>query len=194
MIEKNKPLDWLDYEFIIITKHKETEATLLATYVHASLHSPDPSTQLGALIIANKNTLLGVNGISRGLEPTHEQLMDRGTKYLALNHAERHAIYSAASSGLSTKGTTMVCPWYSCPDCAKAIVGANIKKVVGHLQMFRLTPDRWKPAINAGMKILAAGDVEMCLFDGPVGGADDVSVRFGGEMFWPGRCLDIVTK
>lgn len=198
VIPNQRPLDWLDYDFTIIKNHQQIEAYLLAAYTHASIHSIDPSTQLGSVLVAKRGdkeyTLLGVNAPSRGLNPTPEQLQDRSLKMLATIHSEVSSVCAAASAGFATKGAALICPWYSCPDCAKVIVGANIKKVVGHLQMFRATPDRWKPAIAAGMQILAAGGVEMCLFDGPVGGADDVSIRFNGEMFWPGRCLDIITS
>lgn len=195
-----RPISWLDYDIDIVKNSVGIEAYLLAAYAHASVHSPDPSTQLGAVLVAKRQekeaTLLGHNAPSRGLNLTPEQLNDRSLKMLVTLHAEESALLSAASAGFQCRGATLVCPWYSCPECAKAIVAARISRVIGHLQMFQLTPDRWKPSIDAGFRILHAGGVKTSLYDGPIGPGDEtgVSIRFNGVPFQPGRCgLEIVT-
>lgn len=197
---KQRPVQWLDFDFTIIKNHPNTEAALLAAYTHAQTHSSDPSTQLGSVLFASRGdktfSVLGVNAPTRGMKPTEEQLQNRDVKLLLTEHAERSAIYAAAAAGLSTRGANFFVPWYACAECARAVVSAGIGRIIGHLPMFQNTPDRWQNSIRIGMQILHAGGVETCLYDGPVGTGDDtgVSIRFNGVAFHPGRSgLEIVT-
>jgi len=190
-------LSWTKCPFAII-KGVEVESSLLAAYTHASVHSPDPSTQLGAVLAARRGdktfTMVGNNGPSRGIQLSDELLNNRNLKLTAFVHAEQAAILSAASAGFQCRGATLFVPWYACIDCAKNIVGAGIIRVVGHKQMMEKTPEHWRASINAGLSILTIAGVECCLFDGPVGpsGDDGVTVRFNGETWKPGEILEIV--
>ena len=45
-------------------------------------------------------------------------------------HAEQNAIFYAARNGLNTEGTSIYVTHAPCPNCAKAIASAGIKRVV----------------------------------------------------------------
>lgn len=98
--------------------------------------SKDPSTKVGALIIAPGMEIraTGWNGFPRGVEDTQERLNDRPTKYLYVAHAEANAITNAARSGVSTDGCSLlVTALHPCNDCAKLVIQAGIKKVYAPL-------------------------------------------------------------
>ncbi|MFX8778102.1 deaminase, partial [Acinetobacter baumannii] len=83
---------------------------------------------------------------------------ERPLKYQFVEHAERNSIFHAAREGSKLAGSTMYCPWYACADCARAIIQAGIKEVVGHQKCFDLTPGHWKESIaNAFQMFEEAG-------------------------------------
>lgn len=47
-----------------------------------------------------------------------------------MEHAERNAIYDACKYGISLKGTTAYLPWFPCADCARALVGVGVVRMV----------------------------------------------------------------
>ena len=94
--------------------------------------SKDRSRQVGAVIVDDRQTLvsMGWNGFPRGGNDLVEERHDRPAKYLWTEHAERNAIYNAASNGVKTAGCTMYIKWYPCADCARAIIQSGIKKLI----------------------------------------------------------------
>ena len=94
--------------------------------------SKDTSTQVGAVIVDNENTILsvGYNGFPRGVDDSIEERFERPIKYMYTEHAERNAIYNAVRNGLRLKGAKIYIPWCSCADCARAIIQSGIKTVV----------------------------------------------------------------
>lgn len=92
--------------------------------------SKDPSTKVGAVIIDSREVVraLGWNGIPRGVTDVGRDT--RPEKYLWYEHAERNAIYNAASTGTPLEGTTLFTTLPPCSDCARAIIQSGIKKVV----------------------------------------------------------------
>lgn len=136
-------------------------------YKYAS-YSPDKSNQNGAIIADEHGQVItyGYNTFPPGIVWDEEQIEDRGWKLAFIEHAERNCIYSLIKKNAVRKNMIMVCPWFACTDCARAISLAGIKKVVGHKQRMDQTPDRWKPSVEAGMSILKAGGVEMEFMDG----------------------------
>jgi len=94
--------------------------------------SKDTSTQVGAVIVDNENTILsvGYNGFPRGVDDSIEERFERPQKYMYTEHAERNAIYNAVRDGLQLKGAKIYIPWCSCSDCARAIIQSGIKTVV----------------------------------------------------------------
>jgi dCMP deaminase len=122
---------------------------LREAYLNALL-SDDPVTQLGAVIVKDRKAIMnGCNHFPKGVRLTAERL-ERPKKYEFMEHAERNVIFNCARWGKSALGCTLYAPWYACADCARAIIAAGIRKVVGHKQLFDKTPKRWKASIETG--------------------------------------------
>ena len=94
--------------------------------------SKDKSRGVGAVIADDNQRVIavGYNGFPRGANDDLPERHERPAKYLWTEHAERNAIYSAASHGSRTSGCTIYLRWYPCCDCARAIIQSGIKKVV----------------------------------------------------------------
>jgi dCMP deaminase len=149
-------------------------------YEYAKKFSPDPRTQNGAVIV-NPNTLeiisYGANRFPDGVKNLPERLQPENKRDY-LEHAERDAIFSALRQGKNTQGATMYVPWFACSDCAKAIIGAGIRCVVGHLTPCATT-NTWTPSINIGLTMLEEANVNYRYFDGVIGVKN---LRFSGEI------------
>lgn len=93
--------------------------------------SKDRSRKVGAIIINDDNRIIatGYNGMPIGVNDDVDSRHERPIKYMYTEHAERNAIYSAALSGISTKGATIVLMWFPCADCARGIIQSGIKEV-----------------------------------------------------------------
>lgn len=94
--------------------------------------SKDPSTKVGAVLLGpnGEGGAWGYNGAPRGCNADVDHRSDRPEKYFWFEHAERNAIYTAARTGFTTTGCTMVVTHAPCMDCARGIVQAGIKKVI----------------------------------------------------------------
>lgn len=133
--------------------------------------SPDPNTQIGAVILnPGMNTVVGQgrNDFPRHVHILPERLKSP-EKYSFIEHAERNAIYDAAWSGKKTLGTTMVCTLPACADCGRAIIQSGIAKVIGHKKTFEMIPERWQSSISTSLQMMMEADVEVVLWDGVVG-------------------------
>ena len=95
--------------------------------------SKDPSTQAGAVIINQKNIVLGLgyNGFPRGIDDEKLSWEREGdfinTKYAYVVHAEENAVYNANAS---TDGGILFCTLFPCNECAKTIIQNGITEVV----------------------------------------------------------------
>ena len=112
--------------------HPELDSFYLRIAAHvAQTQSDDPHTQNGAVLVTEQGIVVSAaNQLPRGVVIAPSRL-DRPTKYMYVEHAERNAIYTAARQGLPTKRATLYCPWFACADCARAIICAGITEVVG---------------------------------------------------------------
>lgn len=145
--------------------------------------STDISTKNGALLVRDGRVIVGgVNSFTNAGQALDPRNHERPRKYKVTEHAERAAIYKAARQGIATEGLIMVCPWASCPDCARAIVLAGISLVIVHKQAHDRTPPRWREEIALGLEILRDRGVGYLLFDGQIGGVKNL---FNGEMWYP---------
>ena len=99
---------------------------------HVASRSKDPNTQLGCVIVgpAHEIRSTGYNSLPRGIRDDVPERLQRPTKYLWMEHAERNAIYNAARAGTSTDGCSIYVEIMPCMDCARAIVQAGIQEVV----------------------------------------------------------------
>jgi dCMP deaminase len=94
--------------------------------------SKDPNTQLGCVIVgpAHEIRSTGYNSFPRGIRDDVPERLERPTKYLWIEHAERNAICNAARAGTATEGCTIYVEIMPCMDCGRAIVQAGIREVV----------------------------------------------------------------
>ncbi len=174
----DKPVDqWTEFDF------------LRRAYIHARDYSLDPSTQCGAVLLPVGGVELvtfGTNRFPPGVDCTSEMLADRETKYFRVQHAERDCILKAARNGFATQDATLYCPWFSCAECAKAIICAGIKRVVGHRSIMRKTPQRWRGTIHAADRMLDEAGVERDYLEGDLfDGDSSYSVLFDKELWVP---------
>lgn len=152
---------------------------LLMAYEEAT-KSPDLSTQNGALLLSAQPPhafVMAHNTLPDGVQVLPERL-ERPLKYEYTEHAERNVVYQAAKLGIPTLGATMYVPWWACSDCARAIIQAGVKRVVGHQDMFDGTPERWKESIATAMIMLKEAGIEMDLIKGKLNGP---VIRFNGN-------------
>ena len=83
--------------------------------------SKDPSTQAGAVIVNEKNVVVGMgyNGWPRGIEsdelPWERDGSLEDTKYAYVCHAEENAIYNANNW---TENCKIYCTLFPCNECA----------------------------------------------------------------------------
>jgi len=137
---------------------------------HAKSASHDNDTHVGAVLVVGKRHIYAANRRAVGLDAEKADVIE---------HAERAAIYKAASCGYATAGGVLYAPWFACPECARAIVLAGIREVVGLKSLRLATPERWLWPITVGDAILRAGGVGVRLVDGETG----VVIRFNGEDY-----------
>jgi dCMP deaminase len=164
-----------------------TDKEILAkVYAFAKNNSGDESTQNAAFLVDDDHNIIirSTNSLPYKIKSKPERLV-RPTKYQYFEHAERNVIYEAAKEGIRTNGLTMYVPWYSCTDCARAIIQAGIKKVVGHKKIMDATPDRWKESIDVALNMLKEAGVECVFYEGDITEKDDISIMFNDQKFIP---------
>jgi len=155
---------------------------LRRAYETAWRESPDPDTKNGALIITAKGEMIeGANTLPLRVKILPERLA-RPDNYNFIEHAERNAIYAAASWGISPVNAVMYVPWYACVDCARAIINVGIRTVIGHKAAMDKTPERWRLSIRLALEMLSEAGVQLMLYDGQVGGVDAL---FDREIWHP---------
>lgn len=145
--------------------------------------SLDPRTQNGVVLelpSGHDDLIVACNDPVKGQSVLDDDFGDK--KYLVMEHAERNAIYHAASGGHRTFGATLYAPWASCSDCARAIVASGIQVVHRHIDAIKRTPDHWQYEVKMGYQILVAGGVQVNDHQGEVGGH---TIRFDGEAWTP---------
>ncbi len=108
--------------------------------------SKDPSTQSGAVIVDQKNVIIGMgyNGFPRGIDsnalPWEKIGSLENTKYAYICHSEENAIYNANNS---TKGCAIYCTLFPCNECVKTIIQNGIKEIVYESDKYKNEPP-WK--------------------------------------------------
>ena len=117
--------------------------------------SKDPSTKVGACIVAPDRTIvsMGYNGFPRGCNDAQALYEDRHVKLMRTIHAEVNAIITARRD--LTGCTLYVSPLHPCANCAAIIVQAGIKRVV-----YKASDEvpRWADSFqNAATMFLEAG-------------------------------------
>jgi dCMP deaminase len=128
--------------------------------------SPDPSRKTGCVLTNFEHDpnrewayMHGVNVFPPGVTPR----LERPAKYTFIEHAERIAIYTCARLGHMTEGSTIYLTWFPCADCARAIVCAGIKRLVGYEPDW--TEERY--GFKDARTILEEGGVEIVFEERP---------------------------
>lgn len=146
-------MTWDDY-FILMAKMAATK-------------SKDRSTVVGAVIVDEHHNIIatGFNGFPRGIDDTNPNYHERPLKYQITEHAERNAIYQAAAGRGGTRGCTLYLahnPYLGiCTDCARAIIQAGIKKVVGPDISFKGKGSVWEADVSTAYHMLMEAEVEL---------------------------------
>ncbi len=131
----------------------------------SAYRSPDPSTQNGALLfhIPGRIPILetaSCNEFPFGVAYLEER-WERPAKYGFIEHAERNAIFKAASLGIRTQGLGMAAAWAACADCARAIIQAGIHELVRHEPSYWEGGERWLESIAVGDTMLKEAGVKI---------------------------------
>jgi dCMP deaminase len=96
--------------------------------------SKDPSTQVGACIVSEKNKIVGAgyNGLPMGCNDDDFPWEKNGefldTKYPYICHAELNAILN--NIGMDLKGCKIYTALFPCNECSKAIIQSGITEVI----------------------------------------------------------------
>lgn len=157
----------------------EDKLRLLTIAVNLSEVSRDPLTRNAALLVSNEGDIVytrAVNNFPVGVVE-YDERWERPMKYDYVQHAERGAIYAAAKLGFKTGGTTLICPFFACQECAKAIVGAGISNVIG---LYDPT-SHWRDKISIGDVILLEAGVKI----------ERLKDKLGLHMLRDGKLLEV---
>ena len=91
----------------------------------SSKRSKDPKTQVGACIVSQEKTIIGIgyNGFPKGISDDEFPWNDEGsfldTKYPYVVHAEANAILNATRQ---VKDATLYVTLFPCHECTKLII------------------------------------------------------------------------
>ncbi len=98
----------------------------------ASERATCPRMHCGCVIVRNKNVLAtGYNGSLPGLPHCDDVgCLVVDNHCIRTNHAEMNAITQAARNGVPIEGATAYVTNMPCTTCAKALIGAGIRRVV----------------------------------------------------------------
>jgi dCMP deaminase len=151
---------------VSILEHRTDIDWLRLAFRAAAEHSHDQRTQNGAVLVPEDGFVWAA---ANHFPPGVARCQEGADKYKFIEHAERAAIYSAAKGGTRTNGARLYCCWFACPDCARAIICAGIREVIGHVTPRSLTPDRWAEQVAVGEKMLRDAGVGMRWLAGPLG-------------------------
>jgi len=100
----------------------------------SGMRSKDPSTQVGACVVNQKNKIIGIgyNGFPIGCSDDDLPWGNKGefleTKYPYVVHSELNAILN--SNGNSLENTKIYVLLFPCNECTKAIIQSGIKEIV----------------------------------------------------------------
>jgi len=128
----------------------------------ANIFSKDPSTKVGAIILAKKSLQilsLGYNGMPRGIDETRAVRWERPQKYKYVEHAERNALYNACRHGTPLEGAIAVVTMFPCTDCARALIQSGIQCVVTSPPTLQC--DRWGADFEVSKEMLEEARVEL---------------------------------
>lgn len=114
----------------INTNDRKWDNRFLDLAAHVAGWSKDPSTKVGAILVINKRIVAtGFNGFPAGHDDPPAKYADRAYKYEHVIHAEQNAL-DHCSAPLHRLYSTLYVTFPPCPDCARAIAKAGVRRVV----------------------------------------------------------------
>jgi dCMP deaminase len=130
----------------------------MLTALFISKRSPDPNTQVGAVIVNAENRIMatGYNSYPNGVGSSNFSWARSNedplqTKYPYVVHAEKNAIHNATSS---IAGCTLYVTMFPCNECAKDIIQSGISKVVYLSNPYK---DQWQT--EASQRLFSVTDL-----------------------------------
>jgi deoxycytidylate deaminase len=156
-----------------IDEGRTDRTALRLCYQVAAEKSDDPKTKNGSLLATedDRDALLiyGCNRLPFGFEPTEENLK---VKDDIVVHAEEDVIFTAARSGIVTRGAILYCPWAICERCARAVIMAGLKAVVVHKPALDRTYKKYAQTVSKGVARIKKAGIEYRVVEGPLGGCE----------------------
>lgn len=145
--------------------------------------SPDPSTQIGAVVTNGDLVIGGYNHFPYRCNEAErkEWLSDRDIKLPRIEHGERNALFKYAQYH-PLAGTTLYTQGIPCVDCARAAGGMGVRTVVTHKWHDNVTPERWKKSCELGLDILDRYRVQVIQLDIPI---DAPKILYNKSLFDP---------
>ena len=121
MKDNPERLEWYDY--------------FMAMAMLAAKRSPDPSTQVGCILVRDKRIIAtAYNGYAPGVEPITWNREPGApyleSKYTYVVHAEQNAIANCAREGVSTIGSIAYVTLFPCVTCANMMIAAGVEKII----------------------------------------------------------------
>jgi dCMP deaminase len=130
---------------------------------HIAGWSKDPSSQIGAVIVApmtRKILSLGYNGFLTGIADTETRLKNRDEKHKLVIHAEMNAIYNALSTSTPLAGAVLyVSGLPVCSECAKAIIQVGIAEVVADFDVDNPRVKQWDASTKLSEQFFAEAGI-----------------------------------
>ena len=154
----------------------DIDAAALAAAFELAQRSPDPSTKVGALILAPQSATVLGSGFNRfpdGLPQTAADYADRAYKYKHIVHAEEWALrdvvsrYAPGEFRHLLRGGTLYTSFNCCSRCARAVSTLGLKRVVfpplNEAGRPREWVEQWRAERDAALAILEAHGITVSL-------------------------------
>lgn len=138
----------------------------------AARNSPDPRTQVGAVLYNNMGERVAVGSNSFPSYVVSDKLKDllsNKNKHLCLMHAERSALITVATKNISSRNLTLYAPYSACTQCAIELIAAGIKRIYRHERIMRHTPKRWRDDIANADRLFELEGVDVVEVKGKLG-------------------------
>lgn len=126
---------------------------------HISTWSKDPSKQIGAVAVKDRQILAtGYNGFPTRIADDIERYHNRETKYDLVVHAEMNCIYNAGKNGMSLLGSTLyVYGLPVCHECAKGIIQSGCLRVV--IEDKKYVEEKWINSFSKTVKLFSEAGI-----------------------------------
>lgn len=111
---------------------------LRVAFLTALDRSKDPSTKVGAIIVAPDGRKMsgGYNGFVAGAPEEEDSWINRPKKYPRVIHAELNALLNCP---FEKAGCTVYCSLHPCTECLKALIQSGITRIV----YYGVPNERW---------------------------------------------------